>query len=46
MPDEPTLGEVVDFVNAYAAIGFVQQETGTFNADRKSVLDRLRQRGS
>lgn len=41
-----TLGEVVDFVNAYAAIGFVQQETGTFNADRKSVLDRLRQRGS
>lgn len=41
-----TLGEVVDFVNAYAAIGFVQQENGSINADRKSVLDRLRQRSS
>ena len=41
-----TLGEVVDFVNAYAAIGFVQQETGNFNFDRKSVLDRLRQRSA
>lgn len=39
-----SLGDVVDFVNAYAAIGFVQQETGSFNADRKAVLDRLRQR--
>ncbi|AVP99201.1 hypothetical protein C7S18_19430 [Ahniella affigens] len=39
-----SLGDVADFVNAYAAIGFVQQETGSFNADRKAVLDRLRQR--
>jgi hypothetical protein len=40
------LGEVIDFVNAYAAIGVVCPENQSALTDRKAVLDRLRARAS
>ncbi len=41
-----TLNEVIDFVNAYAAIGVVCQENQSPLTDRKQVLERLRARAS
>ncbi len=40
------IGEVIDFVNAYAAIGVVCQENQSPLTDRKIVLERLRARAS
>lgn len=40
------LGEVIDFVNAYAAIGVVCPENQSALTDRKAVLERLRARAS
>jgi hypothetical protein len=40
------LGEVIDFVNAYAAIGVVCQENQAPLTDRKLALERLRARAS
>lgn len=39
-----TVGEVIDFVNAYAAIGFAIQDGGTPISDRRALLERLRAR--
>ncbi len=41
-----TLSEVIDFVNAYGAIGVVCQENQSPLTDRKAVLERLRARAS
>ncbi len=41
-----TLNEVIDFVNAYAAIGVVSAENQSPLTDRKQVLERLRARTS
>jgi hypothetical protein len=41
-----TLSEVIDFVNAYGAIGVVCQENQNPLTDRKAVLERLRARAS
>lgn len=40
------LSEVIDFVNAYAAIGVVSPENQSPMTDRKTVLERLRARSS
>lgn len=39
-----SIGEVIDFVNAYAAIGFAVAEGGTPISDRRTLVERLRQR--
>ena len=39
-----TVGEVIDFVNAYAAIGFAVQDGGTPISDRRALIERLRNR--
>jgi len=39
-----TVGEVIDFVNAYAAIGFAVQEGGAPISDRRALIERLRSR--
>jgi hypothetical protein len=39
-----TVGEVIDFVNAYAAIGFAVQDGGNPISDRRALIERLRSR--
>lgn len=39
-----TVGEVIDFVNAYAAIGFAVQDGGNPINDRRALIERLRSR--
>lgn len=39
-----TVGEVIDFVNAYAAIGFAVQDGGSPISDRRALIERLRSR--
>lgn len=39
-----TVGEVIDFVNAYAAIGFAIQDGGAPISDRRILIERLRNR--
>ncbi|MBI2397624.1 MAG: hypothetical protein HYV17_07480 [Xanthomonadales bacterium] len=41
-----TVGEVIDFVNAYAAIGFAIQDGGTPISDRRTLIERLRNRAA
>lgn len=39
-----SVGEVIDFVNAYAAIGFAVQDGGNPISDRRALIERLRVR--
>jgi hypothetical protein len=39
-----SVGEVIDFVNAYAAIGFAVQDGGNPITDRRALIERLRNR--
>ena len=41
-----TVGEVIDFVNAYAAIGFAVQDNGNPISDRRALIERLRSRAA
>jgi len=41
-----SVGEVIDFVNAYAAIGFAVQDGDLPISDRRALVERLRTRAA